>query len=139
MLAKAIQLASTMFLDVLDKGGKPYILHCLRVWQGVQNEDEEVQQIAWLHDIIEDTTIEMKDLLEMGFSSRVVSGVLTLTKTDNLEWDEYIKLIACNPDARKVKLSDLRDNSNITRLKGLRKKDFDRLEKYHKAYVYLSE
>ena len=44
-----------------------------------------------------------------------------------------------NPDAKRVKREDLRDNSDITRLKGLRKKDFDRLEKYSKAFIYLSD
>lgn len=37
-----------------------------------------------------------------------------------------------------VKLADLKDNSDITGLNGLTKKDFDRMEKYHKSYVYLS-
>ena len=39
--------------------------------------------------------------------------------------------------AKAIKLTDLEHNSKITRLKGLRKKDFDRLEKYHRAYTYL--
>jgi hypothetical protein len=50
---------------------------------------------------------------------------------------DYIKIIAMNPDARKVKMADLRHNSDIMRMKGLREKDFKRLEKYHVAYEYL--
>ena len=51
---------------------------------------------------------------------------------------EYIKAIAVSPEASEIKRRDLEDNSNITRLKGLRKKDLDRIEKYHTAYIYLS-
>lgn len=54
-------------------------------------------------------------------------------------YDNYIKMIVVNDDARRVKLADLEDNSRITRLKGLTKKDFDRMEKYHRSYVYLSK
>lgn len=50
-----------------------------------------------------------------------------------------IKAISFNEDARLVKLADLKDNSDITRLKGLRKKDLERMEKYHRSYIYLSE
>lgn len=55
----------------------------------------------------------------------------------NGEYDDYIRGISTNPIAKAVKLRDLEHNSRITRIKGLRKKDFDRLEKYHRAYTYL--
>ena len=54
-------------------------------------------------------------------------------------YKDYIKAISFNADATKVKLADLKDNSDITRLKGLSKKDFDRMEKYHRSFVYLSK
>jgi hypothetical protein len=41
-------------------------------------------------------------------------------------------------EATEIKKKDLEDNCNLTRIKGLRKKDFDRVEKYHRAYIYLS-
>ncbi len=139
-LSKAIALASRLFENILDKSGKPYILHCLRVMSDVDQKDEELMQIAVLHDVVEDIedfTIEM--LVQMGFSQRVTSALTLLTHNkEEQDYDSYIKGIATNKDAVAVKLSDLKDNSNITRLKGLRKKDFDRLEKYHKAFVYLS-
>lgn len=138
MLAIAIALASEKFKDISDRGGKPYILHCIRVMMNVDNHPER-QQIAILHDIVEDTDVTIKDLMDIGFSPRVVAGVLTLTKTDEIEYDDYIRLIASNEDARIVKLADLKDNFDISRLKGLTKKDFDRMEKYQKAYTYLSQ
>lgn len=138
MLGKAIKIASEKFENKKDRGGQPYILHCLRVMDNLHTTDEELKCIAVLHDIYEDTDLEIGDLLELGFSKRIEEGVYTLTHLDIHTYDEYIKRIALVDDARKVKLADLRDNSDITRLKGLRKKDFDRIEKYHKAFIYLS-
>ena len=137
-LALAIDLASQEFVDKVDKAGKPYILHCLRVMNAVDQKDEELMQIAVLHDVIEDTLITIKELQSLGFSQRVLDAVTLLTHLDSVSYENYIKQIAINPDAVKVKLADLKDNSDITRFKGLKKTDFDRMEKYHKAYTYLS-
>lgn len=145
MLGKAIALASQMFENRKDKGGHPYILHCLRVMDGVgKDADEDLKIIAVMHDIIEDIftnnpELGFRELSLVGFSDRVITALKLLTHDKSIPYEEYIKQLSFNQDARKVKLSDLRDNSDITRLKGLRKKDFERLEKYHKAYVYLSE
>ncbi len=139
MLDKAIALAAKVFEGKYDKGGEPYILHCLRVMNSLHTRDKELQCIAVLHDVVEDTDITLNDLLKIGFSLRVVNAVDILTHLPEDDYDTYIKRISLNEDARLVKLADLRDNSNITRLKGLRKKDFDRMEKYHKAFVYLTK
>ena len=139
MLGKAIALASRAFQERKDKGGQPYILHCLRVMNNLHTNDEELKIIAVLHDIIEDTTVTEECLYAMGFSYRVVSALRLLTHDRNVPYDDYIKAISFNADATKVKLADLKDNSDITRLKGLSKKDFDRMEKYHRSFVYLSK
>lgn len=138
-LGIAIALASEKFKDKVDKAGQPYILHCLRVMNKMDHNDFDLMIIAILHDIIEDTDISAYDLVEMGFSDRVVRALFCLTHLDTVPYDDYIKGIATNKDAVKVKLADLKDNSDITRLKGLTKKDFDRMEKYHRSFVYLSK
>lgn len=74
----------------------------------------------------------------MEFTDRIVNTVRILTHDKSFPYDDYIKQISLNEDAKKVKLADLKDNSDITRIKGLRKKDLDRIEKYHRAFVYLS-
>jgi hypothetical protein len=144
MLSKAISIAAQSFEHIKDKGGKPYILHCLRVMDNLKTEDEELKTIAILHDFVEDifkTDFERGffELRQAGFSERVVRALDLLTHRPEAPYDDYIKGIATNPDAVKVKLSDLKDNSDITRLKGLTKKDFDRLEKYSRSFVYLSK
>lgn len=139
MLGKAIAVVANAFKDVNDKGGHPYVLHCLRVMEAMPTNDWELRAIAVMHDLVEDTSWTLEHLLHEGFPLRVVNGVAHLTLAPNVTRDEYIKMIATSLDARTVKLADLRDNSDITRLKGLTKKDFDRIERYHREYVYLSK
>lgn len=138
-LDRAIAIASTGFVDRYDKAGEPYILHCIRVMEGLHNADYKRKIIAILHDAIEDRILTMEQLIhEHRASKRIVDALTLLTHDKNIPYDEYIKRLSHNEDARLVKLSDLKDNSNIMRLKGLTKKDFDRMEKYHRAYTYLS-
>lgn len=139
-LAQAIAFAANVFAEVTDKGGKPYILHCLRVMNNVDQNDEELMTIAVLHDVAEDFPDKwpVSFFCKNGYSGRVIEALSLLTHNKSVSYDDYIKAIAYNPDATKVKLADLKDNSDITRLKGVGKKDFDRMEKYSKAYLYLS-
>jgi (p)ppGpp synthase/HD superfamily hydrolase len=142
-LARAISLAAQEFDGRVDQGKQPYILHCLRVMNNLHTRDQELQAIAVLHDYAEDNSFfdieeSLAFLRDQGFSERIIRAVDLLSHRENVSYDEYIKALAHNEDARLVKLADLKDNSNITRLKGLRKKDLDRMEKYHRAYIYLS-
>lgn len=139
-LGTAIKIAAEAFENVRDRGGKPYILHCLHVMNKLKYEsDEELMIIAVLHDLIEDTDWEDFDLLALGFSNRVVNALECLTHNEGESYDSYIHRVSCNTDAVKVKLQDLRHNSDITRIKGVRKKDIERIEKYHKAYQLLKD
>jgi len=138
MLGKAIAITSEAFKDKVDRGGQPYILHCLRVMNDMPKEDLELKSAAVMHDLIEDTDWNATKLYEAGFSTRVVVAVMSMTHI-NQSYEDYIRGISSNKDAVQIKLADLKDNSDITRLKGLTKKDFDRMEKYHKAYTYLSK
>jgi len=139
MLGTAIALAAKAHENQIDKGGKAYILHPLRMMMRLRTNDDELMAIAVLHDVLEDTDYDHEDLQNLGFPQRVIDGVRALTRYENETYDEFIKRCAMNPDARLVKGEDLRDNADITRLKGLRKKDFERLEKYSRAFIYLSD
>lgn len=138
LYALAISIVAKAFKDKLDKGGQPYVLHCLRVAEKQTTITRKI--IAVLHDLIEDTDWEIEDLEKKGFGLSIIVPLKLLTH-DNVAqtYEEYIEAISTNEDARAVKLADLEDNSQITRLKGLTKADFARVEKYHKAYVYLSK
>ncbi len=141
LLAKAIALVATEFQHKTDRAGKPYISHCLRVMNNVDQRDKELMCIAVLHDLLEDfpDQYNIPVLMVKGFSMRIINAIDLLTHKPDYSYDEYIKKISTNRDATLVKLADLKDNLDITRLKGLRKTDFERMEKYHKAFVYLSD
>ena len=135
-LDRAIELAKQHHEGQTDKAGKPYINHPLRVMNQVESEEEKI--VAVLHDIVEDTDISLDDLRSEGFSEEVVSAVECLTKQDGENYDSYIERISFNPLAVKIKLADLEDNSDLTRLPEVTDKDLERLEKYDKALEKLT-
>lgn len=139
-LNKMLVLVTTEFDGIYDKGGVPYVLHCLKVMHYLKSDDDELQQIALGHDLIEDRkNITYAMLREMGFSERVIEGIRAMTKVPGETNDEYMAKIKANPDAIRVKLADLRHNSDIRRLKGVTEKDVKRIEKYHKMYLELKD
>lgn len=139
MLGRAIEIAASAHAGQVDKGGKPYILHPLWVMDKVRHLGEDCMIVAVLHDVIEDSEWNSEMLKKEGFNHTIVGALMELTLDPDESYDEYIKNIARNPIAKAVKLRDLEHNTKVTRLKGLRKKDFDRLEKYHRAYTYLMD
>lgn len=138
-LALAIKIAAEGHLNQKDKGGNPYILHPLKVMHYLKTDDFQLMAIAALHDVVEDTDVMAADLVMMGFSTRVVCAVVLLTKTPNQAPEEYFQGIASNYDAIRVKLADLRHNSDVRRLKGLTDKDLLRVRKYHDMYLRLTK
>jgi len=139
MLDKMLVLATTKFAGKADRGGHPYILHCLKVMYYVKSDDEELLVIALGHDLVEDTDVTYADLRSMGFTERVITGIRAMTKVPGETNDEYMERIKQVPDAIRVKLADLRHNSDIRRLKGVTEKDIKRIEKYHKMFMELKE
>lgn len=136
-LGKAIAIASELFKDTKDKGGNPYILHCLYVMGDTEDEVEAICGV--LHDVVEDTEWTLQDLRDEGFNEEVIEILDLLWHRPEVSYDDYIKRLAHKPKAKRIKKRDLRHNSDITRIKGLRKKDIDRIEQYHRAYIYLSD
>jgi (p)ppGpp synthase/HD superfamily hydrolase len=137
MLGKAIEIAVSAHAGQVDKGGQPYILHPLWVMSQVRHLGDDYMIVAVLHDVVEDTNWTFDMLKNEGFSFKVITALHFLTHQPTVSYDDYIKNITINDIAVKIKMKDIEHNSRITRLKGLRKKDFDRLEKYHRAYTYL--
>jgi (p)ppGpp synthase/HD superfamily hydrolase len=133
----AIKTAVEGHSGQFDRGGNPYILHCLAVMHLVESTESEVRQIAVMHDLIEDTKLTYKELLALGFSSRVVEGVKALTKVPGEDYDEYLSRVSTNRDATLVKLADLTHNTDIRRLKGATEKDIMRTAKYYTAFLHL--
>lgn len=139
MLAKAIKIAVISHEGQFDKGGNAYILHPLKVMHYLKSNDTELQCIAVLHDVIEDTIVTYQDLWDTGISQRVIEGVRCLTKQRGETQEEYFNKVCSNKDSMLVKLADLRHNTDIRRLKGVTEKDIKRVEKYHKMYLEIEQ
>lgn len=139
MLDKMLVLATTRHSGQFDRGGNPYILHCLKVFYYLKSSDEELQCIALGHDLVEDTNTTYSELRELGFTERVIDGIRGMTKTPGETNSEYMGRIKANKDCILVKLCDLRHNSDIRRLKGITTKDIERIKKYHEMYLELKE
>ena len=136
---KAMFYAANGHLGQRDKGGHAYILHVMRVAMRLRTNDEELMSIAVMHDLVEDCKLTWNDLKEAGFSERIITALKLLTHHSGGSYEEYIEKMRGNLDALLVKREDLRDNSDITRLKGLRQKDFDRMSKYIRAFAKVEE
>ena len=137
LLNKMLVLATNRHAGQFDKGGNPYILHPLKVMYYLKTDDEELQCIALAHDLVEDTDTTFAELREMGFTERTIDGIKALTKMPGESYEDYKVRVKSNPDAVKVKMCDLRHNTDVRRLKGVTEKDLARMEKYHRFYMEL--
>lgn len=137
MLGKMLAVVATAHEKQKDKGGRPYFLHCLRVMQSLKTDDEELMCIALGHDLIEDTKVTAEVLEYVGFSNRVIKGIIALTKVEGETYEQYKEKVMKNSDAILVKMQDLKDNSDITRLKGVTEKDIKRTIRYYNFYLEL--
>lgn len=131
MLEKAILIATNAHQGQMDKAGEPYILHPLRVMFSRRSETERI--CAVLHDVIEDTDITLDYLRNEGFSEQVLSILDALTRRSNESYDEFISRIIHNKIACHVKLADLCDNMDLSRIENPSQNDYQRIEKYRKA------
>lgn len=139
LITNMLVFAATKHAGQFDRGGNPYFLHCLTVMHFLKSTDEELQCIALGHDIVEDCGVTFQELLDMGFTQRIVDGIRGMTKVAGETPEEYLARVKSNPDTIRVKMADLRHNSDIRRLKGITPKDVARIEKYHKMYMELKE
>ncbi|MCK4412780.1 MAG: HD domain-containing protein [Candidatus Eisenbacteria sp.] len=135
-LERAIQIAARAHASQQDKAGQPYILHPLRVMLRLDSEEERI--VAVLHDLIEDTEWTSDDLLSEGFSPRIVDAVLALTRQDGESYDGFVRRAARNPIGRRVKIADLEDNMDLSRIPNPTARDQERLKKYERAYRQLA-
>lgn len=129
LIYKALELSLELFKDDTDKGGFPYILHLLYVYKNVYGKDEKV--VSLLHDVLEDKDVTKEELLEIGFPSKIVNDVSVLTRVKDLSYNDYIDSIIKNgsKEALEVKLADLKNNIDLTRIKNPTVKDYERVEK----------
>jgi (p)ppGpp synthase/HD superfamily hydrolase len=110
----AVALARTAHDGQVDKAGRPYISHPLRVMERVSGEHERMA--AALHDVLEDTAVTAEDLRAAGCPEPVVAAVIALTKRPGEPLAESMARAAADPIARVIKQADIADNSDPARL-----------------------
>lgn len=136
MLEKAIEIAVEAHRGQIDKAGKIYILHPMRVMLRGKNETEMI--VGILHDTVEDTPVTL-DMLHMeGFTEEVLAAIACITKERGEDYGHFIDRVLTNPLATQVKLYDIEDNLNRDRIPFPTPKDnarFAKYEKYHSVIL----
>ncbi len=131
----ALWIAIKAHKGQIDKAGKAYITHPINVMFGVKGYKAKI--VALLHDVIEDSHYKLS-YLEKYFDDEIITAVDLVTRKEGQNYGEYILKLKENNIAKAVKLSDLRHNMDLKRIKNITEKDLARLEKYKKVKAYLT-
>lgn len=138
LLKKADAIAAKAHKGQTDKKGADYIGHSRRVADRCEHIEAKI--VALLHDTIEDTDVTPEYLLSEGFPQEILDAVLSVTKCEGEDYFDFCRRAGENPIGREVKLADLHDNMDVSRLQyPLQMVDFDRLNKYMKAFDMLTK
>lgn len=135
LLEKAIQIAVNAHYGQTDKAGMPYIFHPLRVMNNCCTTQQKI--VAILHDTIEDTSVTAEYLIGQNFSQTIVEALQALTKQDGETYENFIGRISANKLASYVKIRDIKDNMDTSRLSEITETDRKRLNKYAQSLHYL--
>ena len=131
-IERAIQIAVAAHAGIKDKGGKPYILHPIKVMMRLETEEEQI--VAILHDVVEDTDWTFAALLNEGFSEKIIEAIESVTKHSEEEnYNDFIQRPLANDIGRRVKIADLLENLDLTPIGELSSSDIKRINKYKKA------
>lgn len=133
-LERAIFIAVQAHAGAKDKAGKAYILHPLRMMMKMSTEAQRV--VAVLHDVVEDSDWTIEGLRSEGFTEEVLTAVDHLTKRQGEDYEDFVRRAVSDPLALRVKIADLEDNLDQSRLKDLTEQDRARIARYEKALAY---
>lgn len=136
----ALALVAEHFRGATDKDGEPYVMHCLRVMLGTSSTD--AQLVGLMHDLVEDTPITLQDLRSLGFSRQVVEAIDLVTHREQESYATYVIKLKPNELARDAKISDLRDNTCLSRVlfrEPSMNTDSQRIRRYILSYQFLSD
>lgn len=141
-LERAITIAAEAHRGAVDKAGAPYILHPLRVM--LAQTTDEARIVGVLHDVVEDSEWTLEALRAEGFSETVLDALAAVTKTSDEHgsdegYERFVRRAAAHPIGRAVKLADLHDNSDLSRIAEPSAADVARVEKYRRAIAVLKD
>jgi (p)ppGpp synthase/HD superfamily hydrolase len=149
-LQRAIEIAVEAHKGQLDKAGNLYVLHPIRVMMSLDTEDEKI--VGVLHDVVEDCEGWTWDRLRSeGFSEKIINALQSVSKRPDEEVEfsrlketgsedavrqhyfAFVRRAAANEIGRKVKVADIKDNLDISRINTLSNEDMIRLRRYEEA------
>lgn len=148
LLERALGIALQAHRGQVDRAGRPYITHPMRMMGRARDPDEQV--VAVLHDCVEDggpNGVTMATLVEAEFPATILQAVDALTRRkaslfpdreEDEPYDEFVERTSRVPLARAVKLLDLQDNMDIARLPEVNESDLPRLNRYIRAWHRLA-
>lgn len=134
-LERAVVIAAEAHSGQVDKAGTAYLLHPLRLM--LQMETAEDRIVATLHDVVEDSDWTLQRLRQEGFSEAIIEAIDSVTRRDHEDYEQFVLRAAENSIGRRVKMADLRDNSDLSRIALPTEKDRERVRKYHRALATL--
>jgi (p)ppGpp synthase/HD superfamily hydrolase len=137
LLESAIRLAAKVHKGQVDRFGKPYILHVMRVM--MRGHDLEEQVLGALHDVLERSTLTMADLQKKDFQPRVLKALDCITRRKDEDYDGYIERVMEDGLAMRVKLHDLADKMDLLHVEELSIADLKRYNKQLAAYHRLKK
>lgn len=135
-IERAIAIAAEAHEGQIDKAGAPYVFHPLRLMMRMATIEERI--VAVLHDVVEDSAITFEDLEKEGFSTAVLEALESVTRRPSENYDKFVLRAATNPIGRRVKLIDLEDNCDLSRISAPTERDFSRIEKYRRAIATIN-
>lgn len=143
--------------------GEPYKLHPIRCFNnyaaliGYLDEPETkcyqleeegipffgVAELCLLHDVIEDTSFDMKDIeklfqeegLSSYFHKRIKDALERITHDKTMDYPTYIEICMGNPISAICKMMDLQDNLTVLSLDEFNPKNYKRAQNYL-SYLY---
>ena len=86
--------------------------------------------VGVLHDAIEDSPLDLKDLSEQDFPQHIVEAINAITKRKGEDYETYLARVMSNHLALRVKIADMKDNMDLSRITSPTVKDRQRLAKY---------
>ncbi len=133
---RAIAIAAEAHAGQVDKAGAPYVLHPLRIMLRMTGNDARI--VAVLHDVCEDCPGWDFDRLHAeGFSEAVLTALDSVTKRAGESYEDFVRRACGNPLGREVKMGDLEDNMDLSRIAAPTERDFERFTKYRLAMATL--
>ena len=136
-LERAIALSATAHAGQTDKAGAPYVLHPIRMMLTLHTAAERIT--AMLHDVVEDCEgWSFQRLRDEGFSEEIVEALESVTKREGESYEDFVRRAAANPIGIRVKLADLQDNCDLSRIAVPTERDHERIGKYRRAIALIA-